>query len=88
MLRTIERENPGTRHLGWQCRRFHFSFASHYNPVNADSWVLRVINDHLFRTRHRVRNPSYQDREIVAYVVDRQLTHADGMGDQRTLTRG
>lgn len=30
----------------------------------------------------------HRDMEIVTYVIDGQLTHADSMGNERTLSRG
>jgi redox-sensitive bicupin YhaK (pirin superfamily) len=30
----------------------------------------------------------HRDMEIISYVVDGELTHADSMGNKHTLTRG
>jgi redox-sensitive bicupin YhaK (pirin superfamily) len=88
MLRKIESASLGTSDLGWLRSRFHFSFAQYYDPDNINFGVLRVLNDDLVRPGTGFDTHPHRDMEIVSYVVDGGLTHADSMGNRHTLKRG
>ncbi len=88
MLRKIEMKNMGKSNLGWLRSIFHFSFAQYHNPNNMNFGVLRVLNDDLIEAGEGFDTHPHQDMEIVSYVVDGELTHADSMGNKRTLKRG
>ena len=88
MLRKIESKNLGTSDLGWLRSRFHFSFADYYDPSNINFGVLRVINDDLVQPGSGFETHPHVDMEIISYVVDGELTHADSMGSKNTLARG
>ena len=88
MLRKIESEDQGASDLGWLRSRFHFSFAGYYDPENINFGVLRVLNDDLVAPGTGFDTHPHRDMEIVTYVVDGRLTHADSMGNQHTLSRG
>ncbi|MFA9379349.1 MAG: pirin family protein [Lachnotalea sp.] len=88
MLRKIDMKNMGKSNLGWLRSTFHFSFAEYYNPSNMDFGVLRVINDDYIEQGEGFDTHPHQDMEIVSYVVNGELTHADSMGNKRTLKRG
>lgn len=88
MLRKIEMKNMGKSNLGWLRSIFHFSFAEYYNSNNMNFGVLRVINDDLIANGEGFDTHPHRDMEIVSYVVDGELTHADSMGNTRTLKRG
>ena len=88
MLRKIHRENLGTSNLGWLFSRFHFSFAEYQDPDNVHFGVLRVLNDDLVEPGHGFDLHPHSDFEILSYVVDGRLTHADSMGNTHTLGRG
>ena len=88
MLRQIQAKNLGTSNLGWLQSRFHFSFAEYHNPKAIQFGVLRVINDDLVQPGTGFDLHPHRDMEIISYVVDGELTHADNMGNRQTLTRG
>lgn len=88
MIRKIENKNMGKSDLGWLKSSFHFSFAEYYNPGNIDFGVLRVLNDDLVAPDEGFDTHPHKDMEIVSYVIKGELTHADGMGNKRTLSRG
>lgn len=50
--------------------------------------MLRVINDDLIAPDTGFDTHPHRDMEIITYIVDGQLTHADSMSNQRTLGRG
>ncbi|MDR3215476.1 MAG: pirin family protein [Bacilli bacterium] len=72
----------------WLNSHFHFSFAEYYNPNNMNFGALRVINDDIVQPRNGFGTHPHRDMEIVSYVIDGELTHADSMGNESTLTRG
>ena len=78
----------GRSFLGWLDSRFHFSFADYYNPDNIRFGALRVLNDDLVEPGTGFDTHPHQDMEIISYVIDGELTHADSMGNQSTLSRG
>ena len=88
MLRKIDNNNMGRSNLGWLSSVFHFSFAEYYNPKNINFGVLRVINDDLVDPHTGFPTHPHQNIEIVSYCVDGNLTHADSMGNENTITRG
>lgn len=88
MLRKLESGKMGSSDLGWLKSKFHFSFAGYYNPDNMEFGVLRVINDDLVNPNTGFDTHPHEDMEIISYVVDGELTHADSMGNKGTLKRG
>jgi hypothetical protein len=88
MLKKIDSEGLGGSDLGWLRSRFHFSFADYYDPDNVNFGVLRVVNDDLVAPGAGFGDHPHRDMEILSYVVDGELTHADSMGNRHTLTRG
>ena len=88
MLRKLDHNNMGKSNLGWLRSVFHFSFAEYYNPKNINFGVLRVINDDLIDPHTGFPKHPHQNMEIVSYAVDGNLTHADSMGNENTITRG
>lgn len=88
MLKYLDSEKYGRSKLGWLDSYFHFSFAEYQNPSNVRFGVLRVLNDDQVQPGTGFDTHPHQDFEIISYVVDGELTHADSMNNQRTLTRG
>lgn len=88
MLRRIDMKDMGKSNQGWLRSIFHFSFADYYNPYNLNFGVLRVINDDLIEQGEGFDTHPHQDMEIVSYIINGELTHADSMGNKRTLSRG
>ena len=73
---------------GWLDSHFHFSFADYYNPKNIQFGALRVINDDMVEPGTGFDTHPHANMEILSYVVDGELTHADSMRNKQTLTRG
>lgn len=88
MIRMIDHKTMGRSRLGWLDSHFHFSFAEYYNSDNIQFGILRVINDDRIQPHTGFDTHPHRDMEIITYVVDGQLTHADSMDNQRVLTRG
>jgi len=88
MIRYIDSKKMGRGIHGWLDSHFHFSFADYYNPSNMQFGVLRVINDDMVKPGTGFDTHSHANMEIISYVVDGELTHADSMGNRHTLTRG
>lgn len=88
MLRKLESKNMGKSNLGWLNSTFHFSFAEYFNMDNMSFGALRVINDDLIAGNTGFDAHPHKDMEIISYVVNGGLTHADSMGNERTLYRG
>lgn len=78
----------GRSELGWLDSHFHFSFAEYHNPENIHFGVLRVVNDDIIQPETGFDTHPHKDMEILTYVIDGELTHADSMSNKRTLTRG
>lgn len=88
MITLIDHKTMGTSEQGWLHSTFHFSFAEYYNPDNIQFGALRVVNDDLFEPQGGFPTHPHENMEIISYVVDGELTHADSMGNGSTLTRG
>lgn len=88
MMRHIDHRQMGRSQIGWLDSYFHFSFAEYYNPKNIQFGALRVINDDMIQPNTGFDPHPHRDMEIITYVIDGELTHADSMKNRRTLTRG
>lgn len=88
MLRTIKSDTLGRGMHGWLDSHFHFSFAEYYNPERVNFGVLRVLNDDIVQPGTGFGTHPHEDMEIISYVLEGELGHADSMGNRRTLTRG
>lgn len=88
MIRKISHETMGKSDLGWLQSHFHFSFAEYYNPDNISFGALRVINDDLIAPNTGFGPHPHEDMEIVSYILEGELTHADSMDNKRTIKRG
>ncbi|MCL1876321.1 MAG: pirin family protein [Synergistaceae bacterium] len=88
MIRYIDSKKMGRGKNGWLDSHFHFSFADYYNPLNMQFGVLRVLNDDMVQPGTGFDTHSHANMEIISYVIDGELTHADSMGNRHTLTRG
>ena len=88
MINVIEHQGMGKSDHDWLHSIFHFSFAEYYNPDNIHFGALRVVNDDTFDPHGGFSTHPHENMEIISYVVEGKLTHADSMGNQRTLTKG
>jgi redox-sensitive bicupin YhaK (pirin superfamily) len=88
MLRYIDHKKMGRGRHGWLDSHFHFSFADYYNPKNIQFGALRVVNDDMIKPGTGFDMHPHRDMEILSYVIDGELSHADSMRNKHTLTRG
>jgi len=88
MIRKRSSETLGRSDLGWLKSWFHFSFADYYHPKNIQFGVLRVLNDDIIAAGKGFDTHPHRDMEIISYVVEGALSHADSMGHERTIYRG
>jgi redox-sensitive bicupin YhaK (pirin superfamily) len=88
MLHYIDHAKMGRSRLGWLDSHFHFSFAEYWNPKNMNFGVLRVINDDMVQPQTGFDTHPHANMEIISYVVEGTLTHADSMKNKHELTRG
>ncbi|MCL2484554.1 MAG: pirin family protein [Endomicrobia bacterium] len=88
MLRFIDHKKMGRGEHSWLTSIHHFSFANYYNPDNIQFGVLRVVNDDSVTPDMGFDTHPHKDMEIITYVVDGEITHADSMGNKGTLKRG
>eukprot|EP01027_Heterolobosea_sp_BB2_P017358 GEZU01024602.1.p1 GENE.GEZU01024602.1~~GEZU01024602.1.p1 ORF type:complete len:262 (-),score=55.80 GEZU01024602.1:101-886(-) len=77
-----------SRPVHWLTSRFHFSFAEYWNPNNTNFGVLRVLNDDLVTPGEGFPTHPHRNAEIVSYVVEGELSHADSKGNKEALSRG
>jgi redox-sensitive bicupin YhaK (pirin superfamily) len=88
MLKHIDHKKMGRGIHGWLDSHFHFSFANYYNPNNIHFGALRVINDDMVKPGTGFDMHPHEDMEILSYVINGELSHADSMNNRHTLTRG
>lgn len=88
MIKVIDHQTMGRSERGWLHSTFHFSFAEYFNPDNIQFGALRVVNDDTIDPYGGFPTHPHENMEIVTYVIDGKLTHADSMGNTRVLERG
>ncbi|MCL2760865.1 MAG: pirin family protein [Desulfuromonadales bacterium] len=88
MLRYIDHTKMGRGKHNWLDSHFHFSFAEYFNPNNVQFGILRVVNDDLVQPGTGFDTHQHANMEIISYVIDGELTHADSMNNKQTLSRG
>lgn len=88
MLKYIDSKKMGRASHGWLDSHFHFSFADYYNPNNIQFGVLRVVNDDIVQPGTGFDTHPHKNMEIMSYVIDGSLTHADSMKNRHTLKTG
>ena len=88
MLTIRKSQDRGYADHGWLRTHHTFSFAGYYDPGRIHFGALRVLNDDTVAAGMGFGTHPHDNMEIISYVVDGALTHADSMGNQRSLTRG
>jgi len=81
-------DDRGTTEIGWLHSRHSFSFGRYYDPTRISYRALRVINDDIIAPGGGFGEHGHDHMEIISWMLDGQLTHADSTGPRRTIKPG
>ena len=73
---------------GWLQTSHSFSFAGYQDPNNLNWGALRVFNDDVVAPGEGFGRHPHRDMEILTYVLDGELEHADSMGNRGIVAAG
>lgn len=73
---------------GWVRSRHAFSYGAHYDPANTRFGALIACNDDVLQSGGGFGEHPHRDVDIVTWIVEGALTHADSRGHETTLHPG
>lgn len=73
---------------GWLDSKHSFSFSRHYSPDNTHHGQLLVLNDDRVAGGTGFDTHPHRDMEIVTWVLDGELEHADSEGNRGIIHPG
>jgi len=88
MIKIIKSDDRYHADHGWLDTRWHFSFGDYYDPANVNWSALRVFNDDVVQAKTGFDMHPHRDMEIVTYVIDGELSHADSVGNRGVIHPG
>src|SRR5208282_3468932 len=72
----------------WLSARYHFSFASYFDPARTGLGVLRVWNDDRIKPQSGFAPHGHRDMEIITYIRRGAVTHEDHLGNKGRTEAG
>ncbi|AGE25671.1 pirin family protein [Pseudomonas poae] len=78
----------GGAHHGWLDAHHHFSFAKYHDPKRMHWGNLRVWNDDIIAPGTGFPQHSHRDMEIITYVREGAISHADNLGNKGRTEAG
>ncbi len=88
MLRIRPGAERGVTRLDWLDSRHSFSFGHYHDARHPGFRDLRVINDDRVAPRTGFGTHGHRDMEIVTYVLDGEVAHADTLGNAGVIRAG
>ena len=88
MIVTRPAAEPGHFDHGWLDTSHTFSLGGYHDPAHMGFRALRVINEDRVAAGRGFGAHSHRDMEIITYVLDGALAHADSIGNRSTIVPG